>query len=184
MKNNFFIDLIPLIIFFAVYYFTKDIFYATAGCIVASWAQLIWYKLKYNKISNSLLINTILITVFGLATIGFHNKTFIMIKPTALYWIIAGSMLIGPLFGKNFIQLTLGQKIHLKPQIWKNLNIAWGLFFITMGIINLIVAFNYSEYFWIKFKVFGMPIFIVIFGIASSLYVYYYDKTHPNHPKR
>ena len=155
-----------------VYYISKNIFLATAICIIVCWMQVIFCKLKYNKISRNLWISTILITLFGGLSVMLHNKTFIMLKPTALYWIIAGFMLISQLLGKNLIKATLHKEIHLAEAVWNKLSIAWSLFFIAMGALNIFVAFNYSEYTWVRFKVFGTITLILAFGVLSSLYVY------------
>jgi len=95
-----------------------------------------------------------------------------MLKPTVLYWIIASSMLIGQLMGKNIIKLTLGKELKLPDSVWNKLNAAWGLFFIVLGALNLFIAFNFSEYMWVKFKVFGTLSLVMAFVIISGLFVY------------
>jgi intracellular septation protein len=172
MQNNLFFDLIPLVLFFAVYYITKNIFLATGVCIVASWGQVIFCKIKYKKITKNLWVSTILITVFGGLTVILHNRTFVMLKPTVLYWIIASSMLIGQLMGKNIIKLTLEKELKLPESVWNKLNASWGLFFIVLGALNLFIAFNFSEYMWVKFKVFGTLSLVMTFVIISGLFVY------------
>ena len=177
MQNNLFFELFPLMIFFVVYYLSKNIFLATGICMIISWAQLILCRLKYKKISRNLWISTILITIFGGLTIALHNKTFIMIKPTILYWIIAGTLIIGQILGKNFIKSALQKEFHLPDSLWSKLNIAWAIFFIAVGFLSLYVALNFSEYNWVKFKVFGMISFMFAFGIVSSIFVYFAQKT-------
>ncbi len=155
MQNNFFFEMLPLIAFFAVYYFSKNLFLATAVCIVASWIQLLAYQILYKRIGKNTWISTILITVFGGLTIAFHNKTFVMLKPTVLYWIFATTLLVSAKMGKNAIQLLLQEHCKLKPELWKQLNYFWVIFFVALGFLNLAVALNCSEYVWVKFKVFG-----------------------------
>ena len=155
MQNNIFFEILPLVVFFGVYYFSKNIFLATGMCIIASWVQLLLCKIKYKKISKNTWISTILITVFGGLTIIFHNKTFVMLKPTVLFWIVGASLLIGQIVGKNGIKFMLSKEIHVSDLTWAKLNLVWGCFFIALGGLNLFVALNYSEYIWVKFKVFG-----------------------------
>lgn len=171
MQNNVFFEMLPLIAFFLVYYFTKNLFLATGVCIFASWIQLLLCKMKYKLISKNTWISTILITIFGGLTIFLHNKTFVMLKPTVLMWIIGTSLLVGQIAGKNGIKLMLGKEIHIPDSTWNKLNIAWGLFFILMGILNLFVAFNYSEYVWVKFKVFGTFGCSLVFMIISVIVI-------------
>jgi intracellular septation protein len=40
-----------------------------------------------------------------------------------------------------------------------------------MGIINLIVAFNFSEDFWVNFKLFGFMGLMLVFVIAQSVFL-------------
>ncbi len=172
MQNNFIFELIPLIIFFSVYYFTKNLFIATGVLIVVSWIQLIFYKIKYKNISKNTLISTILITIFGGLTIALHNKTFVMLKTTILFFIFGTSLLIGQLIGKNPIRLMLSKEITLPEKIWSHLNIMWVSFFYALGLLNLYIAFNLSEYIWVKFKVFGITGGLLIGTLVSGLYIF------------
>lgn len=163
--------MLPLVAFFLIYYITKNIYLATAICIVASWLQLLVYKIKFKHISKNTWLSTILITVFGGLTIILHNKTFVMLKPSVLFWIMGASFLVTQGMGKNLIRLMLSKEIWLPDRIWNLLSLAWGLFFIIMGFINLFVAFNFSEYTWVKFKVFGSTLLTITFMLLSVLFV-------------
>ena len=167
MQNNLFFEMLPLVAFFAVYYFTKNLFLASGVCIIASWIQLLSCKMKYKLISKNTWISTILITIFGGLTIFLHNKTFVMLKPTVLMWILGISLIVGQIAGKNGIKLMLNKEIDIPDSVWNKLNFAWGLFFIFMGAVNLFVAFNFSEYVWVQFKVFGTFSCSIIFMIIS-----------------
>jgi intracellular septation protein len=90
-----------------------------------------------------------------------------MLKPTVLMWIIGTSLIVGQIAGKNGIKLMLSKEIDVPDSVWNKLNLAWGLFFIFMGIVNLFVAFNFSEYAWVQFKVFGTFGCSIIFMIIS-----------------
>ena len=179
MKNNTLIELIPLIAFFVVYYFTKNIFVATAICIVASWIQLIITKITQKTISKNTWLSTGLITVFGGLTIIFHNKTFIMMKPTILYWIFAAGIIITSKMGKSPIKSLLQDQITLPESSWKLINYLWVGFFIFMGILNLIVAYYFNEFVWVKFKVFGSLILTFTFMIISGVAITFYRKKNP-----
>lgn len=170
--------MLPLAAFFIVYYITKNIFTATAVCIIASWIQLIMCRIKYKHISKNTWISTILITLFGGLTIILHNKTFVMLKPSVLLWIVGTSLLVSQVLGKNGIKLMLHKEINLPDKIWNTLNTAWGLFFILMGFINLYVAFNFSEYVWVKYKVFGSLTLTLAFMIITVSLAYILQKRY------
>lgn len=172
MQNNLFFEMLPLIGFFAVYYFTKNIYLATGICIILSWLQLLLYKIIYKRIGKNTWLSTLLITVFGGLTIIFHNKTFVMLKPSVLYWIMAVSLLVSAKMGKNGIKLLLNEHFTLSEKDWGRVNLMWVAFFILMGILNLVVAYSFSEYIWVKFKVFGGFGLMLLFTIISGLFIY------------
>ncbi|HMT02132.1 MAG TPA: septation protein IspZ, partial [Burkholderiales bacterium] len=78
--------------------------------------------------------------------------------------------------GKNMIKLTFNKEVDLSERIWNRLNIAWGLYFIFLGILNLFIAFNFSEYMWVKFKVFGSLTLTFIFTLICIAVVSIYRK--------
>lgn len=172
MKNNIFFEMFPLVGFFLVYYFTKNLYTATLVCIVASWLQLALYQILYRKIGKNTWISTILITVFGGLTLVLHNKTFVMLKPTMLYWIFAVSLFVSAKLNKNGIQLLLKDQIQLDDATWNQINLLWVIFFIVMGALNLFIAFNFSEYAWVQFKVFGGFALMLLFTAITGAFIY------------
>lgn len=169
MQNNFLFESLPLVVFFLTYYFTKNLYMATATCIVISWVNLLICKIKFKKISKNIWISTLLITLLGGLTILLHNKTFVMLKPTALFWILGFSLLISQLMGKNGIKLMLQKEIYLPDRVWNIFGLLWSIFFILMGFINLFVAFNFSEYVWVKYKVFGSLTLTICFTFLTAI---------------
>ena len=93
-KNNLIFELVPLLVFFTVYYITKNLFMATGICILFTWVSIIIYKIMYKHVTKNMLLSAALLTIFGGFSILFHNKTLVMIKPTVLYWILAISLLV------------------------------------------------------------------------------------------
>ena len=172
MQNNIIFEMFPLIAFFATYYFSKNIFLATLVCIIASWVQVILYKLFYKKIGKNTWISCALITIFGGLTIALHNKTFVMLKPTVLYWIFGVSLFISGKMGKNGIKILLKDQLVLPEKTWRQINLLWVIFFLLMGVLNLVIAFHFSEYVWVKFKVFG-GFAMMLFGmLLTGLLIY------------
>lgn len=172
MKNNFFIEMMPLIAFFAAYYITKNIYIATIVCIIASWIQVAIAKITTGSISKMTLLSAVLITVLGSLTVALHNKTFIMIKPTMLYWIFGVGLFISNKIGKNPIKMLLQEQVSLDDKGWNQINLLWVCFFIFMGILNLVIAFHFSEYLWVKFKVFGSLIMMIVFTLITGVVIH------------
>ena len=96
-----------------------------------------------------------------------------MMKPTILYWIFAAGIIITSKMGKSPIKSLLQDQITLPESSWKLINYLWVGFFIFMGILNLIVAYYFNEFVWVKFKVFGglglTFIFVLITGVIIHL---------------
>lgn len=168
---KFFIDLLPVIIFFAVYKYT-DIFYATFSAIIVSIFLAITTYLIKKKIEKMVLINTLLITILGGLTILLKDNTFIMWKPTAIYWLFALVLIVSQfLFKKNLMKQMLGKQVTLQDHAWDHISINVIIFMIGIGILNLYVAFNFDENTWVNFKLFGITFLLFIFMIYLALYI-------------
>ena len=77
------------------------------------------------------------------------------------------------IFRKNLIRAMMEKKIQLPDAIWKKLNMAWVLFFVFMGILNLYVAFwgGFETSTWVSFKLFGGMGLMLVFVIGQSVYL-------------
>jgi intracellular septation protein len=143
---------------------------ATALAIVATFAQIGYLLARRRHVDGMLWVSLGIIVVFGGATIYFHNENFIKWKPTVLYWFFAAAlMLSNALAGKNLMRSMMGKQITLPDPVWRKLNLAWTLFFIVLGFVNLYVAFSFSTAVWVNFKLFGFMGLMVAFIIAQSV---------------
>ena len=143
---------------------------ATVVVIVATLLQILWIKARGRKVDTMLWVSLGLVTVLGSATIYFHSENFIKWKPTVLYWVMGGSLLVGQLvFKKNGIKSLMGAQMTLPDTIWRTVNFSWVAFFAVMGFINLWVAFNFSTSTWVNFKLFGGMGLMLVFVLAQAL---------------
>ena len=166
---KFLFDLFPVILFFIGFKF-YGIFVATAIAIGATLALIVYAKIRHGKVEKMLLVNGAIISVLGGVTLLLHDKTYIMWKPTVLYWLLAAVLLVSNLFfSKNFIQQMMGKMIAAPTAIWTKLNLAWVIFLIILGFVNLYVAFNYSENAWVNFKLFGVTGVMFLFVIVQTI---------------
>ena len=152
---------------------------ATAVAIVATVAQIGYLLLRGKKVDPMLWVSFAVITVFGGATIYFQSEEFIKWKPTVLYWLFGGALLISNLLlGKNLIRTMMEKQIQLPDAVWKRLNLAWVTFFALMGLLNLYVAFwgNFATSTWVNFKLFGGMGLMFAFVIVQSMYLSKYVK--------
>ncbi len=165
---KFLFDLFPVALFFVAIQIW-DIFVATAVAIAASFAQVGWLALRKKRIEPMLWASLAIIVIFGGLTLYLRDKTFILWKPTVLYWLF-GSVLAGSAFlGRNLIRALLSEQMQLPDPVWRRLNWSWVGFFAFMGAANLYVAFNYSEKIWATFKLFGGMGLMLLFVVAQAL---------------
>ena len=150
---------------------------ATAVAIIATLLQIGWLLVTRKAVDTMLWISLIIITVFGGATIYFHDEQFIKLKPTILYWCFAVALLASSLLlKKNPIKSMLGKQLTLPETVWSRLNLAWGGFFLLMGGLNLYIGANFPLAFWVNFKLFGFLGLMLVFVIGQSLYLSRYIK--------
>jgi len=165
---KFLFDLFPVILFFVAFK-VADIYTATAVAIGATFLQVGWLKLRGKRVEPMLWASLAIIVVFGGATLLLQDETFIKWKPTVLYWLFGAVLAGSAFFGRNLIRALLSEQMRLPDSTWKKLNWAWVGFFAFMGVVNLYVAFNYSEKVWATFKLFGGMGLMFLFVIAQSL---------------
>ena len=188
-------DLLPVILFFVAYKFAganpegslelathwlgdgiaptqAPILLATVVVIVATFGQIAWVWMRHRKVDKMLWVSLVIIVVFGGATLLFHNPTFIKWKPTALYWIFGATLALSALlFKRNLIRNMLEAQVRLPEPVWSRLNFAWAGFFLLMGVINLYVAYNFSEEAWVNFKLFGGMGLMLVFVLGQGFYL-------------
>jgi intracellular septation protein len=150
---------------------------ATVVVIVATLAQIGVLKARGKRIDMMLWISLGLVVVFGGATIWFHNETFIKWKPSVLYWAMGLSFWVSQtFFRKNLLQAMIGEQLQLPAPAWQRLNISWITFFAAMGVLNLLVAFNFSTDAWVNFKLFGGMGLMLLFTVGQGMYMARYIK--------
>lgn len=168
---KFLFDFFPILLFF-IGYKLFGIYNATAIAMLASLVQVVVHRLIHQRYEKMHLYSLAIIFVLGGATLFFHNPWFIKWKPTGIYWVTALIFMISPLFtDKPLIQKMMENNINLPTKIWYRLNYAWSVFFITMGGLNLYVAWYYSTDTWVNFKLFGGAGFTLLFVLLQAIYL-------------
>jgi intracellular septation protein len=159
----------------------SPIILATVVAIAATLAQIAYLLLRGKKIDGMLWISLAIISVFGGLTIYFHDETFIKWKPTILYWSYALVLIVSQ-FGlrKNLTRTFLSkleEDLMIPDLIWQKLNYVWMGFFLAMGGLNLVVAYNFSTDVWVNFKLFGSMILMFLFLLLQILYLSRFSKS-------
>lgn len=164
-------EFLVVILFFATYVATQNIVWATAVAVVGGVAQAAFLWLKYKKLQTMQWLSLVLIVVFGGATIVFQDAQFIMWKPTILFWAMALALLLAQILGKNPLKAAMGKDMALPEKIWPRLAYAWVGFLTLMGLINLWVAYRFTEAQWVNYKLFGSTGLLIAFVIAQMLWL-------------
>jgi len=167
------IDLGPLLVFFLVNFLAPvpdvlKIFYATGAFMAAMIVAMMISYFRYRHISPLLWFSGIMVVILGGITIWLHNDTFIKMKPTVYYVLIASLLAFGLATGRNLLKMVLGAAYPgLSEEGWKLLTRNWAVFFVVMAVINEAVWRNSSTSFWIGFKLWGFLPATFLFAIAN-----------------
>ena len=65
----------------------------------------------------------------------------------------------------------MGQAVELEPIMWRQLNLMWVGNFTFLGAANIYVVYNFSEAFWVNFKLFGMLGFTLLMVIVQVAWI-------------
>jgi intracellular septation protein len=165
------LDFFPIILFFVTFK-TWGIMAATAVAIAATVLQIGYLWRKNGFVEPMQWVSLGVIVVFGGATLLTQDETFIKWKPTVLYWLMGGALLVGYyVFKRNFLkQLMSARGVLLHT---------WACFFAVMGCINIWVANNYDTDTWVSFKLFGGLGLMLVFVVAQGVYMSRFIKEQP-----
>ncbi len=159
------IDLGPLVVFFAANFFapvpdTLKIFVATGAFMVAMMISMLVSQIKYRHISPLLWFSGVMVVVLGGITIWLHDETFIKVKPTIYYTIVAALLIFGMKTGRNLLKMVLGTAYPgLSERGWHLLTRNWAAFFLVMAVVNEAVWRSTTTDFWVGFKLwFFLPV--------------------------
>jgi len=165
------VDFFPILLFFLVFK-TLGIYAATAVAIVATVAQIAWLRWRNGRVEAMQWLSLGVIVVFGGATLVAQDDTFIKWKPTVLYWLMGGGLLVAEyVFKRNGIRALMGSQLDLPDNVWRHLLHAWAGFFSVMGVINLWVAYHFDTDTWVNFKLFGGLGLMVLFVLGQAVYL-------------
>lgn len=186
------VDLGPLAVFFLVNGLAPvpsmlRIFYATGAFMVAMVAAMLISRFVAGRISPLLWFSGVMVVVLGGFTIWLHDETFIKMKPTLYYVLVAAMLGFGLLTGRNLLKMVLGPTYPgLTERGWQLLTRNWVLFFLFMAAVNEAVWRSTSTDFWVGFKLWGALPALFLFGLANIPMLLRHglqlDETKPEEP--
>ncbi len=176
---KFLFDFFPVLLFFVAYY-VQGIYVATAVAMAATCVQVAVFWVKHRRFEKLHLVTLGLILVFGGMTLYLQNPLYIKWKTTLVEWAFALAFLGSQFIGRRtLVERLLGKALAAPAFIWSRLNVAWVLFFVAMGFLNLYVMYNFDEATWVNFKLFGMMGLTFAFVLAQGFFLARYMKDQP-----
>ncbi|MCO7226364.1 inner membrane-spanning protein YciB [Pleionea sp. CnH1-48] len=156
------IDFFPLLGFFIAYY-VFDIYVATGVLMVAAVIQTVGNRLLKKEWEKMHLFTLGLALVFGSLTLLFRDDAFIKWKVTILMWMLAVVFLFrqwvqNRIVLKDLLEGMSGESFGIEDALWKRLNVIWACCALAVGLLNLWVAYTFSQSVWVNFKVWGITI--------------------------
>ncbi len=146
------------------------IFIGTALFMVATAIALIVSKILLGTLPIMPLVSGVIVFVFGTLTLYLKDDTFIKMKPTIVNTLFGVTLLGGLYFGKSLLGYVFGSAFKLDAEGWAKLTLRWGLFFLFLAVLNEAIWRNFSNDFWIAFKVWGtMPITLIFTFLQMPL---------------
>jgi intracellular septation protein len=169
-------DFLPVLLFFIAFKY-YGIYVATVVGIGVTALQVAVTALWLRRIDKKQLLTLVVFVLFGGLTLYFHNPIFIKWKPTVVFWIFGlvflGSHFVGkkPLIQRMLEGMLEKQSgsVDVPMAIWKKLNIAWTIFFILLGFVNLYVAYTFTTDVWVNFKLYGILSMLMLFSFLQAM---------------
>jgi len=183
MKQLF--EFLPIILFFVVYklsgstvtigsfeYTLDGIYSATLALMICYPIVLIANYAVSKRLDKKLFWTAVVVVALGALTLAFHSAAFIQWKPTIVNWVLAAGIVVPKLLGRrSWLKLAMGGQIALKPPTWAKLEWTWVVYLFTVGVLNLIVAYQFSEAFWVDYKLYSAIGFSLIIVVITSFIV-------------
>jgi len=165
-------EFLPVILFVAVYFNTRDIYLSTGVLIAGVAAQVVFEKIRFKQISQQTRVIFWISLVFGGATLLLRNELFIQWKPTIVNWFFAGVLIGNHLVGReDLFKRMLGHQLPLPVEVWNKLSLGWALGIFVAGLLNLFVAYNFSLEFWVAYKLIGGIAIPLTYLIITIIYL-------------
>lgn len=174
------LELGPVVLFFVAYGRLKDqtftlggtdyggFILVTAGFIpVLLLCTAILWRLT-GHLSKMQIVTAILVIVFGGLSVWFNDERFFKMKPTIIYLFFGGSLAVGLLQGRSYMQYMMEEALPLQAEGWMILTRRLMMFFFGLAILNEVIWRFFSTDIWVNFKTFGLTAAIFVFFMTQG----------------
>jgi intracellular septation protein len=148
---KFTLDVGPLVVFFLANG-RFGIFVATAVFMVSIVAALLVSYVLTRHWPIMPVVSAIVVLIFGSLTLILHDETFIKVKPTIIYLLFGGVLLVGHILNKPLLAIVFDSVFHLTEEGWRKLTLRWVAFFFVLALMNEVVWRTQTTDVWLGFK--------------------------------
>ena len=156
------------------------LFVATGLFMAATILSLIVSKFVLGHLPIMPFVSGIVVLVFGSLSIYLQDETFIKMKPTIINSLFGIALLGGLFFGKSLLGYVFNAAFQLDAEGWRKLTVRWGIFFLFLAVLNEVVWRNFSDDFWVAFKVWGTMPITILFTLAQMPLIMKHTVTPPD----
>jgi len=173
---KFALELGPLALFFAAY-LKVDLFAGTVALMVGVFASLSISYVLLRRIPIMPLVTAVIVMIFGGLTLYFHNKLFVELKLTVLYFLFAAALFIGLRMGKPLLPVLFDGALHLTGEGWRLLTRRWAFFFLALAALNAVIVAASQHWtpdtdaIWANFNFYGKFPIIFLFTMAQTPFI-------------
>jgi intracellular septation protein len=161
----------PVAAFFLAFQFS-DLITATWILMGAQLVAAVLYRLLAGRLGIQMQAQSGFVFGFGGLTVYLQDPIFIMWKPTLINGAFALILIGGNLIGqKSMLSRLLGGQLPLPEAVWRTLSWYWAGAFTLSAVLNLVVAYNFSEAFWVSYKLFGGIGLTVLYTALMLIYL-------------
>lgn len=170
---NFIVELGPVLVFMLAYNLAQRtapddaIFIATGAFMAATSAAVVYAWKMQRRFPPMLFVTASVVLVFGALTLILQDKTFVFLKPTIINGLFSCGIFGGLLARKNVLKMLLGSALRLPEGVWSQLAVRFGLFYAFLAFLNIIIWQNFSEAFWVNFRLAGIIPITFVFLLAN-----------------
>ncbi|MEO0388362.1 MAG: inner membrane-spanning protein YciB [Pseudomonadota bacterium] len=170
------LDLGPVGVYFAAYYWFKDaplnfagqaysgIVVATAVFVPVMLAALGLTWALTRSLPRMAVFTAIIVVVFGGLTVWLNDETFTKMRPTVVYSMFAAILGFGLWAqGRSYLAYLMGALVPLTAEGWRIFTRNWVFFFVLMAVFNEFVWRVLGEEAWVWLDTFGQLILTFLF---------------------
>ncbi|HRO12216.1 inner membrane-spanning protein YciB [Amaricoccus sp.] len=119
------------------------------------------------KLPKMAVITAIVVTVFGGLTLVLRDDTFVKMKPTILYGIVAGILGFGLMRGQSYLKYLMDELIPMREEGWMKFTVRFIVFYLLLAIANEFVWRSWGTDTWVNFRTFVLPAANFLFIMAQ-----------------